>query len=364
MKPSTSVRHVTDQDCSISINGRCITSQYDACVRFHINGYHLRSYLQEKHGWSNNEWDSIDFHVFGRHFRHLKPHQQATWTKFVHDQLPLGERRYKQATEKESSLRKCPCCKTSNETLSHLFQCPSNPDFLSSLSTLHEGLCKTDAHPVCLLIYAGIHHFATSDSIPFQPSLDSYPNHLRPLIQECLISQARIGWAQATKGFLSVRWRELASQAMFQTDSTDSSKGQSRMRAIVDGIYAHNIRLWKSRNEILHSREDTDMQSIRSAETAEISKLHDQPESLCFSDRYLCSRSLDSLLRSTPATRRRWLRRVKASREMHIKDGSRQVLLTSCFPSTASSMPRTASVESRTPHRAVRSVVRSAMLKS
>jgi hypothetical protein len=296
----------------------------------------------------NNEWDSIDFHVFGRHFRQLKPHPQATWIKFVHDQLLLGEWSYKQATEKESSLHKCPCCKTSNETLPHLLQCTSNPECLSSLSTLHDDICKTEAHPVRHLIYAGIHHHATSASTPFQPSLDSYPHHLLPPIQECLISQARIGWDQATKGFFSGGWRELASRAMFQTNSTDSIKGQSCMRAIVDGIYEHNIRLWKSHNEIVHSRADTDMQSIRSAETAEISKLYYQPDSLCFSDRYLCSRSLESLLRSTPATRRRWLRRVEAYREMHLKDGSRQVLLTSCFSTTVSYMQGTASVESRT----------------
>jgi hypothetical protein len=348
LQPSTSVHHELDQVCSISINGKRLTSQYDACVRFHINGYHLRTYLQEKHGWSNIEWDLIDFHVFGRHFRQLQPHKQATWMKFVHDQLPLGERRYKQATEKASSLRKCPCCKTSNETISHLLQCTSNPEFLSSLSTLHDDLCKTEAHPVRHLLYAGIHHHATRGSTPFHPSTDSYPHHLHPLIQECLISQAKIGWDQATKGFFSVRWRELASRAMFQTNSMDPIKGQSCMRAIADGIYEHNIRLWKSRNEILHSREDIDLQSIRSAETAEISKLYEQPDSLCFSDRYLCSRSLEGLLRSTPATRRRWLRRVKASRDMHIKDGSRQVLLTSCFPTTASNQPRTASVESST----------------
>ena len=48
LKPSLSTSHEYEQGCSILINGERLTSQYDDCTRFHVNGYHLRRYVQEK----------------------------------------------------------------------------------------------------------------------------------------------------------------------------------------------------------------------------------------------------------------------------------------------------------------------------
>ena len=42
LKPSQTSLHEVDQRCSIAVNGTRLTSQYDAIIRFHINGYHLR----------------------------------------------------------------------------------------------------------------------------------------------------------------------------------------------------------------------------------------------------------------------------------------------------------------------------------
>ena len=130
------------------------------------------------------------------------------------------------------------------------------------------------------------------------------------------------------KGYLSKEWRELASMPMLQGGKRDEAKGTHRMRMLLDIIHSHCIRLWKSRNEALHDKSDADLSALRSSETAEITQLYSQPDQMCYSDRYLCARPLEQLLRSTPATRRRWLRRVKASRDLHIRDGSRQVLIT------------------------------------
>ena len=104
LKPSQNCHHEEEQRCSISINGSRLSSQYDESIRFHINGYHLRQYLQSKQGWSDNTWEDVDFYTFGRHFRRLRPQSQAKWMKIVYDQLPLGERRYLQSQVKDPLL--------------------------------------------------------------------------------------------------------------------------------------------------------------------------------------------------------------------------------------------------------------------
>ena len=111
----------------------------------------------------------------------------------------------------------------------------------------------------------------------------------------------------------------------------NDTKGLTCMNSIMNAIHDHSIRIWLSRNQVLHSKDDADSDRIRSAETAEIMLMHGQPEFMCTADRYLCAWSLSSLLSSSPSTRRHWLSQVKASRERHLKDGSRQALITSFF---------------------------------
>lgn len=104
-----------------------MTSQFDESIRFHVHGYHLRQYAQEKNSWSDETWNGIDFNAFGRFFRRLRPAQQVRHTKFVHDQLPLGTRQYQQARIKDESLRTCPCCKVKVERTSHFLKCSKKP---------------------------------------------------------------------------------------------------------------------------------------------------------------------------------------------------------------------------------------------
>ena len=215
--------------CSISINGSRLSSQYDESIRFHIHGYHLRQHLQSKQGWSDATWNEVDFYTFGRHFRSLRPQRQAQWMKMVHNQLPLGERRYLQSPVKDPLLRLCPCYKTLPETMSHFLTCNHNVSFRESLQSLKTDLCGKDGHPVCHLLYSGLHHVYTQQDGLYNPNLEAYPVHLHTKIRDTLDSQARIDWIPATKGFLSSRWHDLAAMAMFQSGVRDETKGNIRL---------------------------------------------------------------------------------------------------------------------------------------
>ena len=250
--------------------------------------------------------------------------------KIVDDQLPLGERRYLQSPVKDPLLRLCPCCKHLPEKMPHFLTCNHNVSMLKSLQSLKTDLCGNDIHPACHLLYSGLYHFYSQG--PYNPTLEAFPAHLHAPIRDVLASQANIGWFQATKGFLSSRWRDLAAMEMFQSGARDETKGSSRLRNIVQGIFEHSMRLWRARNDILHNKTNSKLSRVRSSETAEIISMYEKPELLRFSDRYLCSRPLEKLLSSVPSTLQRWLRRVKISRELHDRDGARQSLITTFFP--------------------------------
>jgi hypothetical protein len=96
-------------------------------------------------------------------------------------------------------------------------------------------------------------------------------------IQSALLSQARIGWHQATKGFLSKRWFDLACLELYDPSKAVESKGIQRMHQIMTAVYAHNLRTWQSRNAVLHSKESSLVADIRSTEGAEIRQIYQNP---------------------------------------------------------------------------------------
>ena len=194
------VQHIPEQQCSISINGVRMTSQYDEGMRFHVNGYHLKQYMRtESNGWTNAVWNEVDyFAVFGSHFRRLQPSRQAFQMKIVHNQLPTGrDRRFGQAPIQDEALRLCPCCKSTTETMEHhLFTCTCNTGRPSALSTLKSDIVTSDPHPpVRNLLQADLRHDWLSNSpTPFDPSFLEFPRmHFHESIKVALASQARIG---------------------------------------------------------------------------------------------------------------------------------------------------------------------------
>ena len=332
LQSRSSCIHILSQQCSISINNQRLTGQFDECIRYHVNGYHLRRYLQDKKCWSDEVWDTIDLQLFGKHYCCLPSRQQITRTKFVHDQLPLGDRRLRQASVKDHSLSLCPCCNVNVESVDHLLCCRLCPQRESHVHTMKAAICTKDTHPVRYVILAGILHWLDhGDSVPFTPSLSEYDPFFLPLLHDALQLQARIGWGNALKGFLSKSWRKMANLDFHNPKRMDSATGESRLGSIIAATHEFTRSIWLSRNSALHGKADDEARFNRNTEIAEIRHYHNLPHLLPLHDQHYCSRSLEKLLSGSASTRRRWLRLVKQSVEDHQRDGSRQSLLTSFF---------------------------------
>lgn len=76
-----STDHVPGTQISISINSVRIVGQVDSCLRYHINGYHLRRYTQSKYKWNDQTWNCIDVEALGRYHSRLPPAEQIAHTK-------------------------------------------------------------------------------------------------------------------------------------------------------------------------------------------------------------------------------------------------------------------------------------------
>ena len=205
LQSSSKIEHIDEQRCSMSINGTPLTSQFDECVRYHVNGYHLQQYIQEKNGWPDGVWNDDDFQVFGSHYRRLSVRLQITRMKIVqitrmkivHDQLPTGERRLRQAAIPDESLCICPCCRHATETAAHLFQCVHNSQRGHHMLHLKSVICTSDIHPVRYLLWAGMDHWLShGDDALFHPPLDDFPPNFYPHLHGALEAQRAIGWGE------------------------------------------------------------------------------------------------------------------------------------------------------------------------
>ena len=235
------------------------------------------------------------------------------------------ERRFREASIPEAFLKLCPFCRTEDETPQHFARCQSKKSFHSSMAILQSNILTSNIHLVRYLLCDGICHALQSDT-PYSPTTSQYPSHFNDMIIQALESQRTLGWFLALKGYFTKDWGIMA-QIDMHRGTRVQQKGETRMLIIIRALSAHIRRHWLARNESLYSPNDKNLDSIWSAETAEIKFYYDRPHLLRTGDQHYCRRSLSKLLAGSPATRRRWLRKVKQSTAELTNDGTRQTLL-------------------------------------
>lgn len=331
--------HTPESRVSISVNGIRLVGQEEATLRFHINGYHLRQYTQSRQRWSDQTWDSIDFELFGHFYRRLTSPAQVAHTKFIFDQWHTGKKRERVSSTKETNLDKCPCCRVMTETTIHVLQCRHNPDRVQAISEFGKNMSPTAYHPVFALVKGGV--MAWLEGTEYAPEVTEFPRKMRERITIALKAQEAIGWDNAIKGYMSVEWRHLAEENIYDNEKeTQHGTGTIKLVTILRQLHKVAQRLWKSRNQVLHQSDEQDLKAMRDSELREIRELYAHPEALQAGDRHYCAQPLEAILKKNPATRRRWLRYTRLSRERMIKAGQRQMLMTHFFrPKTTETLP-------------------------
>jgi hypothetical protein len=95
----------------------------------------IKNIVQECNEWNEKTWNEVDFRSLGSQLKCLSPSHRSQHIKFIHDLLPLGVRRFREAPIPTEELKLCPRCRTSTETPSHFLQCPD--DALTSILSQH-----------------------------------------------------------------------------------------------------------------------------------------------------------------------------------------------------------------------------------
>ena len=183
--------HVPESQISVILNGKRMVGQFDSSIRYHINGYHLREYLQSKKEWSHRVWNTIDVERFGAFYKRLPFPKQVAYTKFAFDQWPVGTKRYKVARIKDDNIRLCPCCKVAVEDSDHALRCDQNPARMEGVIAFRKSMSPADPNPVFRILKEGVVHWLHGTE--YSPDMSIFPIKLRDLISQSLREQTAIG---------------------------------------------------------------------------------------------------------------------------------------------------------------------------
>ena len=141
-----------------------------------------------------------------------------------------------------------------------------------------------------------------------------------------MADQTKIGWDNALVGILAISWIDVARHG--NRPLWEAERG---IQVCIKGLIHRAKSLWEGRNQALHGTKEQELSKVYTVESAAIRYYHSRPHLLASGDRHYCKRPLLKILRGAPATRRRWLLRVRQARAAYLRDGQHQRQLTSYF---------------------------------
>jgi hypothetical protein len=227
-----------------------------------------------------------------------------------------------------------------------MLQCNQNPLRKQSILQFYKDCRRKDGNRFPEIFADLVGQWFTSPTIipTFDKARDTFlRNDIIPVgftsrVHQAIMDQTMIGWIHATKGLLAKTWLEVASLSYDVSGKLSKRPdGIHRIRQVVKALHHLTTEIWAGRNTALHaSDQPTGPLSILEAE---IVRYHREPELLLKDDSFYCEQSLHRLLSSGAATKRRWLHRVKRSRDKKAKIEKDQPRITKYFQAHSTKTP-------------------------
>jgi hypothetical protein len=227
-KPMRITPHIPSTKISITILKTRYSGNFDSNLRYHINGGYLRGHLQSTNNWTDTVWNTIDMNSFGRNMKRIQPSHQQAHVKLIHNQFPLGLRKFQHSVVADVSLKRCPCCKLHDEDNPHLLQCSHNPAREEATTALMKTLLS-DTHPSRPVIASCIEQCLHNPNEQPTFTNEKFPCHLKSVLEQALQEQSQVGWHFLFLGFLSKHWLILSAADHARVNKSERAAGQHRM---------------------------------------------------------------------------------------------------------------------------------------
>jgi hypothetical protein len=185
-------------------NGMIITSWLSYIIKEARHAGALKACVLKHTGWNNNTFQKVDFTAHKQAFTSHNRIHRISVSKLIHGlyQTKLKDHQF------YGTSPTYPCCHSVNESLNHMFSCPSKEmteNRQTAIQTLEEGLDKIGTpHSIIHSIIHGISTWTTSQSSHNQQIRASTRRSIKT--PDVLLTQAfteqtiDVGWDQFLEG--------------------------------------------------------------------------------------------------------------------------------------------------------------------
>jgi hypothetical protein len=180
------------QNLQLIINGFTVTQSITRWIHHQISGYDMKVYLQDKHDWNRETWDSIKWYGFKKAIKSRPQTMQRCISKFVNGWWNNGTQQRK---INKLDFILCPQCKLCRETTYHNL-CSSR---LSTITQAHRKTLKTaitsiTPDTITNMIMSTLRQLSTApDQTPRLIIADTLPIEVQWSLKKAIKQQAHIG---------------------------------------------------------------------------------------------------------------------------------------------------------------------------
>ena len=270
----------------------------------------------------------------------FKGAQKVPYVKVIHNLWPTGTKIAEWYEEMESQ---CLRCKTTDESIEHIFKCPSQhaaTAFRQAIQTFRKALSKIKTAPIIITHLVGIlRSHRVGYAAPMEPHVFLNPT-IRNLTKKVYEKQLQLGPEALTKGLLVVEWESLQNYAVNQQNTCPTNvEWASR---VIKALWEFSKHLWDERCTVINTSNKKTNRTLKTDElarviTKEINKL--AKESKLFDTHQLISNIRRKLNKAPDHSMYKWLDMIrerkeaeKLHREQNQISGPRAQAITNYFP--------------------------------
>jgi hypothetical protein len=261
----------------------------------------------QRHGWSEDILDLIDFDVIGRIRKQLKWTDKTRTMKVLHGWLAVMHN-----MGKRNGITQCPGCPCEDETYLHLFSCKHSlmvKAISESLHNLHEGGRGAGQLPRAFIdrfvscIEAGIREEPAP--VPDGP----------PKLRLAVMHQNAIGTSKMLQGYLAISWAEALSEFGCKRVNTKMSW---LLRQLWETVFLWQ---WDTRNYILHHMPNVYRRTETESFAERLRWFRDNRHLvLAPSDSHYAEHDEEAIERMGRRTRRKWVRQLDKLKTVYAQE--------------------------------------------
>jgi hypothetical protein len=273
-----------------------VSDNIDETIRHAAGTMDLRSYMQDKYGWTESTIDNIDWLIHSQALQTLTPTGRKKCIQYIHEWLPTcghpGQIHI-------AHTHTCPLCHDHIETQDHFLSCAHNTtnwDQILSKAimpdndhTLHRQLNK-------LLLWA-----LTNCRVTNAANIPATDARLASLIEK----QHAIGWNQLLKGRWTTEWVHIY-------DTIHPQHGEILATRQLSSLWEALLTVWKQRCDTLHDTEKKDPSSFKIQLTPKVRALYALKQDIDHIDQQALEQPIATTLRLPIKQLKGWIKQTDA----------------------------------------------------